>query len=138
MSGFINDVRLFFPSRETSQNIEFLPFKMRELWIVFSTLNVGMMEGDNCRDRRKSSVMFSDIFKVHEDDEESFEDVVGVDLYRPSHPLPTSSRPSFLSTISGHSDSAYRSFSLVGLAVIIFLIGVMVGVIVMRMNGCFA
>ena len=96
-----------------------------------------MMESNECRDRRKSSVMFSDIFKVHEDDEESFEDV-GVDLYRPSHPLPTSSRPSFLSTFSGHSDSSYRSFYLVGLAFIIFLIGVLFGVIVMRMNGCFA
>ena len=137
MSGFINDVRLFFPSRETSQNIEFLPFKMRELWILFSTLNVDMMEGNNCRDRRKSSVMFSDIFKVHEDDEESFEDVVGVGLCRSIHPLPSSSRPSFLSAVSGNSDSYPKSFCLFGLALIIFLIGFMFGIIVMKINGSF-
>ena len=95
------------------------------------------MESDNCRDRRKSSVMFSDIFKVHEDDGESFEDVVGVDLCRPSHPLPSSSRPSFLSAVSGNSDSYQKSFDLFGLALIIFLIGFMFGIIVMKINGCF-
>ena len=96
------------------------------------------MEGDSCRDRRKSSVMFSDIFKVHEDDEESFEDTVGEDLQRPSHPLPTSSRPSFLSTLSGSSDSSYERFYLIGLSIIIFLAGVMIGIVVMKTNGCFS
>ena len=81
--------------------------------------------------------MFSDIFKVHEDDDESFEDVLGDDLKRPSHPLPTSSRPSFLSTMSGSSDSAHEKFCLIGLAIVIFLAGVMIGIVVMKTNGCF-
>ena len=80
--------------------------------------------------------MFSDVFKIHETDADSFDDDVEV----VEGPGSFSSAFSSGRTNGYHRyynfDSCYKIFILIGLTTLIFLIGVAIGIIIMKMYFC--